>query len=179
MAERAPGASHPMPAIATSEIGSCSHLYFVLSSVLHGRVQAGRRSPQRLTDKGCMGPGSMRPITWPLRTQLPLCAHWSATFDFWIGGYRLLRLRVLYAGSEPSRAGYATYLRTVVSRDVLSRPYCAAGGSSFRSIKDWRASQKASCVSTAALKPALRSLTVLTNATGPAGAPEAKAKSTC
>ena len=36
-------------------------------------------------------------------------------------------------------------------------------------MKDWRAPRSASRVSTAALKPALRSLMVLTKATGPRG----------
>jgi hypothetical protein len=44
-------------------------------------------------------------------------------------------------------------------------------------MKDWRAVVNASWVSIAALKPAIRSLIVLTNATGPAGAPYANAKS--
>jgi len=46
-------------------------------------------------------------------------------------------------------------------------------------MKDWRAPRSASRLSTAALKPALRSLMVLTKATGPAGAPYANAKSAC
>ncbi|WP_419879579.1 hypothetical protein [Brevibacillus centrosporus] len=46
-------------------------------------------------------------------------------------------------------------------------------------MKEWSAAQNASWVSIAALKPALRSFTVLTKATGPAGAPEANAKSAC
>ena len=46
-------------------------------------------------------------------------------------------------------------------------------------MKDWSAPQNASRVSTAALKPALRSLMVLTKAMGPAEAPYANAKSAC
>ncbi len=64
-------------------------------------------------------------------------------------------------------------------RVAPARPHYSAGGNSFRSMKDWRAPQNASRVSTAALKPALRSLMVLTKATGPAGASYANAKSAC
>lgn len=46
-------------------------------------------------------------------------------------------------------------------------------------MNDRRAAQNASRMSTAAVKPALRTLLVLTKATGPAGAPYAKAKSAC
>src|SRR6266403_814068 len=57
--------------------------------------------------------------------------------------------------------------------------YFAAGGRSLSSIRDCSALRNESSVSIVFVNPAWRSLTVLTKARGPAGAPYANAKSAC
>jgi hypothetical protein len=110
---------------------------------------------------------------------VPCSCHTARTQD-------ALQLLLAYTSCVPTREASDHSVRSRRRRNCCcsprclpARPHCSAGGKSFRSMKDWRAPQNASRVSTAALNPALRSLMVLTKATGPAGAPYANAKSAC